>query len=259
MRETRTLPFIFAELGEGVGCVQNQHHVHDVFNHNLAALEACASHGGDLVDRFSALLHDVGKPRTAAPRPDGNGNTFYGHDDLGAVMVKDILGRLRYGNELIGDVSSLVGLHMYATCGSDGTAVSDASVRRFIQNCTRGTDDRALARARVERQFLLRACDRIGSGRDLSVRQGENDAFEDRVRAEMAKNVPVTTAALVVDGRDIIAAAIAAGVRKTGYRGDRLVGETLDQPKLNERSRLLAAADEILAQQRPDIQNTLTP
>jgi tRNA nucleotidyltransferase (CCA-adding enzyme) len=264
MRDAQLLPFILPELGEGIGCVQNIHHRWDVFNHNLSAVDNAAERGGDLVDRYAALLHDVGKPRTAAPRTDGSGNTFYGHEDVGAEMIPEMFGRLRLAHDMTADVQSLVGNHMYATLGSDNMPLSDATIRRFIRNVSRGTDDRELARERIERQFTLRYCDRKGSGRDMTVRQAENDAFEARVRSELAKEVAFTTAQLAVDGRDVIAAAVASRTRPAGYKGDRLVGQTLqklldivlEMPDMNERSRLLDATNKIFAERDDDHQES---
>jgi tRNA nucleotidyltransferase (CCA-adding enzyme) len=254
LAELEALGFVLPELTEGIGCVQNHFHRYDVFGHNLAATDAAAATDGDLVDLLAALLHDVGKPRTAAPRADGQGQTFHGHEVVGASMARAILGRLRFSHDVASDVSSLVASHMYAVAGSDGGQLSDAAVRRFIRTVSRETDDRALARMRVERQFALRHCDRAGSGRPLSERQRENAAFEARVRAEMAKNPPLSPAALAIDGTDVIAAAVACGARKPGFRGDRIVGETLrsllelvtEDPHLNERSRLLEATRDLL-------------
>ncbi|HEX3464098.1 MAG TPA: hypothetical protein VHS78_08630, partial [Candidatus Elarobacter sp.] len=81
LRETGVLEQFWPELLEGVGIDQNDWHAYDVYRHNLATLDAAPA--GDVTLRLAALLHDVGKPRTAAPRPDGRGNTFYQHEQVG--------------------------------------------------------------------------------------------------------------------------------------------------------------------------------
>jgi tRNA nucleotidyltransferase (CCA-adding enzyme) len=258
LADTNTLAHVLPEVGEGIGVVQNRFHSHDVFGHVVAALDVAAQSGGDLTDRFAALLHDVGKPRTAAPRMDGAGNTFYGHESVGADMVGPMLGRLRFSNEMVADVSNLVGMHMYATVASNGMRLSDATIRRFIRNVSRETDDRDLARARVERQFALRYCDRAGSGRSMEATRAENADFEARVRHEMDLAPALTTSQLDINGRDVMAIAIESGARPANYRGDRLVGETLralldvvtDDPCMNERARLLDATRKLLPRRR---------
>ena len=255
MAETGILPFIVPELAEGIGFVQNRYHEHDVWGHNLAALDVSARTNGDLVDRLAAVFHDVGKPRSAQARPDGLGHSFHGHEIVGAEMVSDILGRLHFSNDQIEDVTLLVGLHMYATRGSGGTDLTDATIRRFIRAASRETENRDVARRRIERQFALRFCDRIGSGRPPEDRQADNAIFEQRVWDQFAQQLALTVGHLEIDGRDIIRTAVSVGARPAGYRGDRLVGDTLralldavtEDPPLNERSRLLAAAHTIVA------------
>lgn len=254
MAETGILPFVVPELAEGIGCVQNQWHEHDVWKHNLTALDVAANYGGDLVDRLAAVLHDVGKPRTAQPRSDGAGNSFHGHEIVGADMAATILNRLRFSNEQAQDVAALVGLHMYATHGATGAALNDGAIRRFIRSVARETEDRDVARQRLERQFRLRFCDRMGSGRPPSSRQTPNETFERRVWDQFTQQSVLTVAHLNIDGRDIIQTALSTGARTPGYRGDRLVGDTLrallevvtEDPSMNDRARLLTAARTII-------------
>jgi poly(A) polymerase len=60
--------------------------------------------------KLSALLHDIAKPYTFELR-DGKA-TFYNHDKLGAQMSRDILKRLRLGDDAIQFVSKLVEHHL---------------------------------------------------------------------------------------------------------------------------------------------------
>ena len=117
----------FFELVEGVGVTQNRHHRFDVWEHTMAAVDGTP--GGALV-RLGTLLHDVGKPRTAAPKADAPGeNTFYRHDEVGAEMADAIGRRLKLSNAERERVVALVAHHMfwYSPAWSDGT------VRRFIR------------------------------------------------------------------------------------------------------------------------------
>ena len=62
--------------------------------------------------RWAALLHDIAKPRT---RSVENGQVhFFGHEDVGAVMARDILRRLKFDKPFIDHVARLVKLHMRA-------------------------------------------------------------------------------------------------------------------------------------------------
>jgi len=65
--------------------------------------------GGGL--RFAALLHDVAKPATQTPLPQG-GHGFPGHDELGADLSRDILARLCAGERLRAHVAALARHHL---------------------------------------------------------------------------------------------------------------------------------------------------
>jgi putative nucleotidyltransferase with HDIG domain len=62
--------------------------------------------------RWGALLHDAAKPLTSAPRPDGRGFTFLGHDARGAELARSVLERLRASERLRAHVAALVRHHL---------------------------------------------------------------------------------------------------------------------------------------------------
>ncbi len=67
--------------------------------------------------RWGALLHDIAKPPTRAisEQPDSSGErrvTFIGHDQLGAQLAQEILGRLRASGRLRTHVAALVRNHL---------------------------------------------------------------------------------------------------------------------------------------------------
>jgi poly(A) polymerase len=61
--------------------------------------------------RFGALLHDIAKPQTRAVTPQGR-VTFMGHDEAGARMGMEILGRLRASERLREHVGGLARHHL---------------------------------------------------------------------------------------------------------------------------------------------------
>ena len=86
--------------------------------------------GPDLVLRWAALLHDVGKPGTR--RFEGGGRvSFHHHEVVGARMAKARLSALRYPKALIEDVSRLVFLHLRFYGYGEGEW-TDAAVRRYV-------------------------------------------------------------------------------------------------------------------------------
>src|SRR5213080_376784 len=97
----------------------------DVYMHVLRVVERSSPR---LVTRWSALLHDIAKPRTKSI--EENKIHFFGHEDVGAYMARDILKRLHFDRDFIEKVSRIVRLHMRANAyTSDWT---DGAVRRLM-------------------------------------------------------------------------------------------------------------------------------
>jgi poly(A) polymerase len=100
-------------------------HTKDVYAHVLRVVERSSPR---VVCRWSALLHDIAKPRTRTVE-DGKVH-FFGHEDVGAYMARDILKRLHFDRDFIESVSKIVRLHMRANAyTSDWT---DGAVRRLM-------------------------------------------------------------------------------------------------------------------------------
>jgi putative nucleotidyltransferase with HDIG domain len=62
--------------------------------------------------RWGALLHDAAKPLTRGTRPADGRVTFIGHDERGAALARDVLGRLRASERLRAHVAALVRHHL---------------------------------------------------------------------------------------------------------------------------------------------------
>ncbi|HXO17653.1 MAG TPA: HD domain-containing protein [Candidatus Dormibacteraeota bacterium] len=231
LRETGVLGHLWPELLEGVGVEQNEWHAFDVWNHALATVDA--SPPGDLTLRLAALLHDVGKPRTK------EGPHFYRHEIVGADLTRAMLERYRFPNDVIEATEHLVRSHMYAA----DPGMSDAGIRRFI---------RRVGQVHIERLFALRHADIRGSG--LPKRDGSNEAFQERVAAELARKPAFSVRELAVSGDDVIAALVRRGDAPVGFRGDARVGTALgwlfeqvtDEPERNERTLLLRILEQYL-------------
>jgi poly(A) polymerase len=112
----------------------DEHHQHkDVYWHSLTVLRQAIEledDGPDLVLRWAALLHDIGKPATRKHEPDG-GVSFHHHEVVGAKMVRNRMRALRYSKQMIEDVSQLVYLHLRFHGYGDGKW-TDSAVRRYV-------------------------------------------------------------------------------------------------------------------------------
>jgi poly(A) polymerase len=62
--------------------------------------------------RWGALLHDAAKPLTRGVRPADGRVTFIGHDERGAALAREVLGRLRTSERLRAHVAALVRHHL---------------------------------------------------------------------------------------------------------------------------------------------------
>ncbi len=234
LRTTGVLERLWPELLEGIGVDQNDWHAYDVYRHNLATVDAAPP--GDVTLRLAALLHDVGKPRTAAPREDGRGNSFYQHEHVGAEMVLPMLAKLRLPAELVDTVAHLIRHHMYA---ADPDA-QDKTLRRFA---------RRIGPEHLDRLFALRWADVLGSG--LPQRDDSNERFQARIAAVLAEGPPFSVRDLALSGRDVITLLERKGLVASGFRGDHRVGEVLqalfeevtDDPSRNEAGSLAERAE----------------
>ena len=101
----------------------------DVFEHTLRVLQNSPP---NLLVRWAALLHDIGKPQTIVER---NGEIhFPSHERVGESLSRSILRRLRLDTNSIDRVSNLVGMHMRANQYQDDW--NDGAVRRLIRDAS---------------------------------------------------------------------------------------------------------------------------
>ena len=108
----------------------------DVYAHTLQVLdqaidlEIASNWPPDLVLRWAAVLHDVGKPATRRFE-NGGRVTFHHHEVVGARMARERLRALRYSKEIIEQVGTLVFLHL-RFYGYGKGEWTDSAVRRYV-------------------------------------------------------------------------------------------------------------------------------
>jgi tRNA nucleotidyltransferase (CCA-adding enzyme) len=224
MRVTGLLGEVLPELLEGVGCVQNRFHRHDVYGHTLAVVDE--THGGPIV-RLGALLHDIGKPRAQQPREGAPGEySFFKHEIVGAEMADAICRRLRLSTADRERTVAMVAHHMffYTPDWTDGT------VRRFVRRV--GPDV-------LGDLFALREGDIAGRGfgEDPEVELGE---LRRRVGAVAAADAALRVTDLAIDGRDVMRILGIPPGKQIGLILEQLLELVLDDPSLNEPATLEA-------------------
>ena len=114
----------------------DEHHQHkDVYTHSLTVLkQAMDLEDGDpdLVLRWAAILHDIGKPDTRR-HEDNGGVSFHHHEVVGAKMVRKRLRALKYPKAVIEDIANLVFLHLRFH-GYGDNQWTDSAVRRYVND-----------------------------------------------------------------------------------------------------------------------------
>ncbi|MFA6415867.1 MAG: HD domain-containing protein [Candidatus Paceibacterota bacterium] len=225
------LPFIIPELAESIGIEQNRSHIYTVWEHLIRSVQHAADRDWPLHVRLSALLHDIGKPKSRRFSPEIKDNTFYGHEVIGERMTKKILADLKYPNQTIETVVKLVRNHMFF---SDPDQISMSAVRRIIANV--GED-------LVWDLMKLRACDRIGMGRP------KEDPYRLRqyeAMIEEAMRAPTSVKMLKINGNDLMKQLSEAPGPKIGFILNALLEEVLENPELNTAEYLTKRSRELI-------------
>lgn len=218
------LKYVLPELIPTRGVEQAGHHTKDVWNHSLDALAACPS--PDPIVRLATLLHDVGKP--VAYRKKEGKITFYGHEVVGARLVKRIAQRLHLSNKDTNRLWILVRYHMFAY----DSKMSDAAIRRFI---------RKVGRENINDMMILRIGDRLGGGsRATSWRLRE---LQERIGKVLY--TPMQISDLKINGHDVMKILNLKPGPKVGKILEQLFKDVLIDSAKNDREYLLQRVKKI--------------
>ena len=223
MQQTGMLKELLPELDDCVGVDQpGPYHMYDVFEHTMHALDAAPQR---LHVRLAALFHDINKPQ--ARRLTDTGATFYGHEMTGARTAKAVLKRLRYSNDMIDEVCTLVERHMFTT------DVTDKGLRRLVKRVGVNLIFDLLDLRRAD----IHAQGRGGTWEDV-------DQFEANIRAELERKPPFSISDLAIDGHDIMKMFNLTPGKAVGAVLDHLLECVLDDPEDNAREMLESKARE---------------
>jgi len=204
LKDSHLLRYVIEEFNDAIGMDQNDYHTEDVFGHTLSVLKNTPP---ELKTRLIALFHDIGKTVTKSVDADGKVH-FYGHEEASERLVRQIMTRLKYPNDLIDAVANGVRNHMYLKHGEDNTSkLSDKTLRKFV------------ASVGDNLEYVLDAihADNISHAGDTAMTNQINNVRE-RLKT-LNTNVRKENMKLPIDGNDLI---------QLGFKPSPIFREILD-------------------------------
>ena len=223
---------VIPELAPTLGFDQHSpHHAYDLYTHIAHVTAATAP---DLVLRWAALLHDVGKPATFTLDENQQGH-FYGHAKAGAAMADEILHRLKAPTALREQVVRLIEQHM------NRPEPERKLLRRWLSRLGRDT---------LEQLLALQQADMGSKGTEKSEDEALFRAVHSILQEIYTENACLSLKDLAVKGSDLMALGFAPG-KNLGRCLQTLLEQVLDEQLPNDRTALLAAAERYL---KEDIQ-----
>jgi tRNA nucleotidyltransferase (CCA-adding enzyme) len=221
LADTGVLAAISPELGRQRGVGQNKIPGEDLWDHTVRTVDAAVN---EPVVRLAALVHDIGKPATAA---DGH---FFGHDSVGADLAGELLDRLHVPVATRSRVVRLVRQHMFRY----ERAWGDPALRRFLAKV--GPEN-------VADLLALREADNEGSGQPRNA--DDLDELRSRIATELAAGAILDRSALAIDGDDLIRELGLTPGPALGRLLAALFERVVENRGMNERDTLLRLAREL--------------
>lgn len=224
LEQTGLLQYILPDLQETVGFDQHtKYHNKDVFMHTLGVVDKV---NPTLHLRLAALLHDISKPECFFIGKD-NGGHFYGHDKKGAVKSTSILRKLHYDNDTVKKVHILIKEHMNVL-----QAPTDAALKRLIN---RTSKELVFDLLNLMRSDILSCAPPFLALDNV-------DVMTEKIIKILNSNEPLSSNDLKINGSDLIKELGMKPGKEIGETLKYLLNKTLEEPELNEKSKLLELA-----------------
>lgn len=198
----------------------NKHHCYNVGKHTIEALKNSSS---DKIIRLTMLLHDVAKPVCKSMDEQGIYH-FSGHPAKGAEIAKEILKRLKFDNDTIRRVTTLIKWH------DDMPPLEPRAIRR------------AIFRTGLEQYpalFAVKRADTMGKNQyqraeKLAYIEGYQKLYEEILEKQQC----LTLKDLAVTGKDLIEAGMKPG-KELGEVLERMLDYVLEHPEENQKEILM--------------------
>lgn len=206
---------------------KNPHHCYSVGRHTIETLKHIPP---DKILRLTMLLHDVAKPACRTVDKSGTEH-YYGHPQQGSAQAGQILRRLKFDNDTIARVCSLILWH------DDNPELTEKSVRRAVSR---------IGAEQYPSLFAVKRADILGQSdyrREEKLRYV--DDYERLYREITEKQQCLTIGNLAVDGKDLIGIGMRPG-KEIGEMLKQLLETVLEEPEKNTKEQLMAVCDKIL-------------
>jgi tRNA nucleotidyltransferase (CCA-adding enzyme) len=222
LHEIGALRYVFPSLEECYGVDGGQHHREDVFEHSMMV--------GDALDiknpllKLAGYIHDVGKTSSVGINADTGEVWFKDHEDKGTELVEQELSALKFFNEEVQYISSLVKFHMRMS-----KDMGPKAVRKFLRELNE-------VKLSWEDLIRLRLADRQGNLKSINKDSSLARTLVAKFWAETRrKNLPLTVKDLVVNGNDVMEVLGIPPGPKVGEVLNFLLNFVLEYPDRNER------------------------
>ena len=140
LQQSGLMEHVFPEISIMYGLDQsNEYHHKDIFYHTLEVVDNAAKLSNNVDLRLAALVHDIAKPKTRR-LSKSKGYTFYGHDDVGARMLKGVAESMKFSNSTRDFITKLTALHLRPISLAK-KEVTDSAIRRLIVDAGEEIDD----------------------------------------------------------------------------------------------------------------------
>ena len=206
----------------------NPHHKYNVGIHTIEAMKQIEA---EHIYRWTMLLHDVGKPTARVEGPDKD--HFKMHPVIGEEMARKILRRLKFDNQTIKQVTTLVRWHDRRFASIE--EVNKKTVRRWVSQLTPELFTRLME---VQKADISAQSDYQRDKKE-QVLQETKKLFEEIIEEKNCLSIKE----LKINGKDLMDMGVPQG-KEIGQILSWLLDQVLEDPQLNECETLTRMAEE---------------
>lgn len=220
---------VLPDLRTCKGFVQNKYHKYDVLEHSFRVVAAVPKEKPLL--RMAALLHDIGKPPTCKDYGKPHAS-FHNHEFASADMSKTILHELKFSNNEIDYITTMVGAHMFGY----REEMKDSAIRRLL---------RRIGKENVADLMLIKYADRVGNGLKEVTEFKWDTRLKQRIDKIFSEEHALKISLLEINGKDLMK----IGVEEGPFLGKILracLDYVIEYPEKNTKKDLIQLTNELI-------------